>query len=136
MSKSLTERLQEKLVSQSAEIEIMTSAELKRLAMNLKRDCETVLNSTRADIQETTETLSVRLARLRRFGHWWGMALIATWLMIGIFYAWQLMRPVQPQGSTFTSKGQQYWIPPAGAEARTCIRGNYRFLCVRLPEKE
>lgn len=134
MTESLTARLQKRLASQSAEIEAMTSAELKKLATSLQRECSAALNSTRADIQDTTETLDASLTRLRRFGRWWWVALIVTWLAIGGLSVWHSMRPGQPPVQTFTSEGRTYLVPPAGAEATTCTRGEQRFLCVRLPE--
>jgi len=134
MTESLTARLQKRLASQSAEIESMTSAELQRLAASLKRECEAVLRSTQSDIHDTTEKLDASLTRLRRFGNWWWVALIVTWLTIGGFYAWHSLRPGLPEMRSFTSEGWTYLVPPPGARATTCTDGEYQYLCVRLPE--
>ena len=135
MTESLTARLQKRLASQSAEIEIMTSAELKRLAASLKHESEAVLRSTQSDIHATTEKLNGSLRRLRMFGTWWWVALIVTWLTIGGFYAWHSLRPSLPEMRSFTSEGWTYLVPPAGAEATTCTNGQSQFLCLRLPKR-
>lgn len=134
MTESLTARLQKRLATQSAEIESMTSTELKRLATSLKHESEAVLRSTQSDIHETTEKLNGSLRRLRRFGNWWWVALIVTWLTIGGFYAWHSLRPRPPEMQSFTSEGWTYLVPPAGAVATTCTSEEYRFLCVKLPK--
>ena len=45
MTESLTERLQQRLSSQTAEIEALTSAELTRLASSLKQQSEAALRT-------------------------------------------------------------------------------------------
>jgi len=134
MTESLTERLQKRLANQSAEIETMSVSELRRLAESLRRESDAVLSSTQSDIHETTEALDASLRRLRRFGRWWWVALIVTWLAAGSFYAWHSLRPSPPEMTSFTSGGRTYLVPPAGAEATDCTKGDYRFLCILLPE--
>lgn len=134
MTESLTERLQKRLASQSAEIESLTASELRRLATSLRTESDAVLRSTQGDILDTTEKLDASLTRLRRFGRWWWVALIVTWLVTGGLLVWLSMRPGPPPVQTFTSQGRTYLVPPAGAEAQTCTKGDYRFLCVLLPE--
>jgi hypothetical protein len=135
MTESLSARLQKRLESQSAEIEAMTVSELRRLASSLKRECDVVLSSTQSDIRETAAALDGSLTRLRSFGRWWWVALIVTWLAIGGLSVWHSLRGSPAQMDQFTSaEGVTYLIPPAGAEAASCTRGEYRFLCIRLPE--
>ena len=134
MTQSLTERLQERQAAQMAEIEALTSAELKRLGESLRRASEAELRSTQDAIREMQASWSSQLESVNVIARWWWVALIVTWLAIGGLSVWHSMRPGQPPVQTFTSEGRTYLVPPAGAEATTCTRGEQRFLCVRLPE--
>ena len=135
MTESLTARLQQRLSSQTAEIEALTSAELTRLASSLRQQSEAALRTMHNDIQGTSLMMADELEIVRWTARWWWVALIVTWLAIGGLSVWHSMRPGQPPVQTFTSEGRTYLVPPAGAEATTCTRGEQRFLCVRLPEE-
>lgn len=134
MTESLTARLQQRLSSQTSEIEALTSAELTRLASSLRQQSEAALRTMHNDIQGTSLMMADELEIVRLTARWWWVALIVTWLAIGGLSVWHSMRPGQPPVQTFTSEGRTYLVPPAGAEATTCTRGEQRFLCVRLPE--
>ena len=102
MSKSLTERLQEKLQAQTSEIEALTRSELEQLALSMKAVCKDELNGIKSDIHEMrtslkeglqeiesqTETtrLSVtqKLAGMRRMPLWTALSFL---VMIGLSLA-------------------------------------------------
>ena len=58
MTVSLTERLQQRLSDQTAEIEALTSAELKQLATRLRQQCAAELRTMQSDIQGTSLTMA------------------------------------------------------------------------------
>ena len=133
MTASLTERLQQRLSSQTAEIEALTSAELKQLATRLRQQCEAELRTMQSDIQGTSLTMARELRIVRWTGRWWWGALIATWLAIGGLWAWHSMER-DPQMPIFRSGGRSYLVPPEGVEPTICQKGERQFLCLKLPE--
>ena len=66
MTESLTARLQQRLSSQTAEIEALTSAELTRLASNLRQQSEAALRTMQNDIQGTSLMMADELEIIRR----------------------------------------------------------------------
>ena len=72
----MTERLQQRLSSQTAEIEALTSAELKQLATRLRQQCEAELRTMQSDIQGTSLNMERELRIVRWTGRWWWGALI------------------------------------------------------------
>ncbi|MGY4752986.1 hypothetical protein ACVNHC_24250 [Pannonibacter sp. Q-1] len=109
MKQSLDEKMREareRLERQSAEIEAMTSAELKRLAKSLTSECERELKKIRSDIQEHGQ-MTASLAELLRWPRWTAaicvtivgisLALLwaGTWWMSG--NVWELRSQVEAE---------------------------------------
>lgn len=139
MTESLTERLQQRLSSQTAEIEALTSAELTRLANSLKQQSEAALRTMRSDIQDTSMMMADELEIMRWTARWWWVALIVTWLVIGGFSVWRWMQPATgiAQFEIFTENGQTFLLLPDGTEPMTCSRvgGTEPLRCVALPTR-
>ena len=70
MTASLTERLQQRLSDQTAEIEALTSAELTRLASSLRQQSEAALRTMRSDIQDTSTMMADELEIMRWTARW------------------------------------------------------------------
>ncbi len=141
MTQKLTERLQERLNQQTAEIEALTVNELKQLASKLQHESNRVLNTTQAHILATSEDLEQSLHRLRRFGKWSWVGLIVAYLMIGGLSVWHSMAP-KTAGielyQTFTHEGRTYLLLPDGTQALTCTdrTSGTPITCMLLPEGE
>ena len=158
MTQSLTERLQERLATQSAEIERLTTSELKQLGERLRHESETALSSMSASLHAALETamqpLSGDLSRLRRWGRWWWAALALTWLTMASLTALLLWLWMSPSGwratwsgtasgtegiamyQTFRFEGRSYLLVPEGTMAVTCRRGEEQRPCLVLPMGE
>lgn len=146
MTQSLTERLQERLATQSAQIEALTASELKQLGERLRKESEVALASMRSAIHESIETtrrpLLRDLERLRGTGRWWWGTLLLSWATIAMlmaFLAWRWISP-EPTGlamyQTFTYAGRTYVMLPEGTEAMTCRQGARLVPCMALPGLE
>ena len=133
MTESLTARLQQRLSSQTSEIEALTSAELTQLATRLKQQCAAELRTMQSDIQGTSLSMARELRIVRWTGRWWWGALIMTGLAIGGLWAWHSMDR-DPQMPIFRSGGQSYLVLPEGIEPTICRQGERQFLCLKLPE--
>ena len=144
MTQSLTERLAERLATQSAEFERLTTSELRQLGERLKAESETALSSMSASLHAALETamqpLSGDLSRLRRWGRWWWAALALTWLTMAALTALLLWLWTSPNGSegiglyqTFRFEGRSYLLVPEGTMAVTCRRGEEERPCLVLP---
>jgi hypothetical protein len=141
MTRSLTERLQERQAAQLAEIEALTSAELKRLGESLRRASEAELRSTQSVIREMNARWNSQLESVNAIARWWWVALIVTWLVAGGLWAWHsLVTPPATAGidlyQTFTYEGRTYLMLPEGTEALVCRQGEMRMPCVVLPGRE
>ena len=132
MSESLTARLQQRLSSQTAEIETLTSAELKRLANSLRQQSEAALRTMQNDIQGTSLMMGKELMIVRWTARWWWVALIVTWLVIAGLSVWHWMSPASDPFPIFRSGGQSYLMLPNGTEPMIC-QGEQPFLCLKLP---
>ena len=138
MTQSLTERLQERQAAQTAEIEALTSAELKKLAENLMRVSEAELISTHDAIREMNARWTSQLETVNAIARWWWMALIVTWLMVGVLSAWHSWTSGPSTAGielyqTFTHEGRSYLMLPEGVEPMICRQGERRMPCVALP---
>jgi hypothetical protein len=138
MTQSLTERLQARHAAQSAEIEALTSAELKKLGESLRRVSEAELRSTQDVIREMQASWTSQLESVNAIARWWWVALIVTWLMVGGFWAWHSWtRAPSTAGielyQTFTQEGRTYLMLPEGVEPMVCRRGEKTMPCVALP---
>lgn len=132
MTESLTARLQQRLSSQTAEIETLTSAELKRLANSLRQQSEAALRTMQNDIQGTSLMMGKELMIVRWTARWWWVALIVTWLAIAGLSVWHWMSPASDPFPIFRSGGQSYLMLPNGTEPMIC-QGEQPFLCLKLP---
>lgn len=141
MTQSLTERLQERQAAQTAEIEALTSAELKRLGESLRRVSEAELRSTQDVIREMQASWSSQLESVNAIARWWWVGLIVTWLMVGVLSAWHFWtsRPSTAGIAlyqTFTHEGRSYLMLPEGTEAMICRQGERRMPCMALPVED
>ena len=146
MTQSLTERLAERLATQSAEIEALTTSELQRLGASLRTESEAALRSMSGSIHESIETTTRPLRRdlekLRGIGRWWWGTMVLSWATIAmllIFLAWRWINP-EPTGlamyQTFTYAGRTYVMLPEGTEAMICRQGTRAVPCMALPGLE
>lgn len=138
MTQSLTERLQERQAAQMAEIEALTSAELKRLGESLRRVSEAELRSTQSVIREMQESWSSQLESVNVIARWWWVALIVTWAMAGGLWAWHSWTSGPSTAGialyqTFTHEGRTYLMLPEGTEPLICRQGELRMPCMALP---
>jgi len=142
MTQSLTERLQEKLAHQMAEIEALTSAALKELAANLKRDASAELRNMHRDIRETVDNLETDLIRVRRISRWWWVGLLVTWIVVGGYSTWRSLQIPTPKTAgialyqSFEHEGRTYLLLPEETEALTCRSGARQMPCMLLPVGE
>lgn len=141
MTQSLTERLQERQAAQMAEIEALTSAELKKLGESLKRVSQAELRSTQSVIREMQESWSSQLESVNVIARWWWLALIVTWAMAGGLWAWHSWTTAPSTAGialyqTFTHEGRTYLMLPEGTEAMVCRQGERRMPCVVLPRED
>ena len=138
MSKSLAERLQEKLKDQTAEIAALTDSELKKLSTHVQSSVADELNDIRIVIDRHTTGILNDLPPLKWivFGTWG--ALIVSLMLTG-FLLWRSTQPPPPPIApepfeTFQSEGQNYLMVPDGAEAARCMnRNGQEQVCLRLP---
>lgn len=137
MTLSLKERLAERLESQSAEIEAMTAAELKKLAVAAQRHATNELERMRSDIHDLSEELSATLRQLS----WLKNIVAATWgglivsLMVAGLLVWQ-SKQAQPPFMVFpmaVSNDTGYAILPEGSQPITCTLNGKRVPCVEIP---
>ena len=139
--RSLTERLQERQAAQTAEIEALTSAELKRLGESLRRVSEAELRSTQDAIREMQASWSSQLESVNVIARWWWVGLIVTWLMVGVLSAWYSWTKAPSTAGiglyqTFTHEGRSYLMLPEGTEAMICRQGESRMPCMALPVED
>jgi hypothetical protein len=143
MTLSLKERLAERLESQSAEIETMTAAELKRLAVAVQRHATSELERTKSDIRDQNEKIS---ATLRQFS-WIKSAVIGTWACLIVSLAltgFLVWRSTVPQMQTATlpmftdAEGRSYVVLPLGSQTSPCHSRTSQtgYTCVELPRPE
>lgn len=138
MSKSLAERLQEKLESQTSEIASLTDNELKKLSAHVQSSVTAELNDIRTTIQQHTSGIVDDLPPLKWIvlGTW--AALIVS-LILTSFLLWRSTQPPPPPivpepFETFQSEGQNYLLIPNEAQPAECQDSSgAKRLCLRLP---
>ena len=139
MTRSLTERLQDRLASERLEIENLTGKELHRLGESLRHASSVEAHSTLTAIEDTHRRIRFEIETIQKFTRWWWVALIVTWMVIGGFYAWHWMRP-RSAGielyQTFEFRDRKYLLLPDGTQATTCRQSETAetFQCVLLPD--
>ena len=138
MSKSLAERLQEKLEDQTAEIAALTDSELKKLSAHVQSSVADELNDIRIVIDRHTNGILNDLPPLKWIvlGTW--VALIVSLSLTG-FLLWRSTQPPPPPVApepfeTVQREGQNYLLIPNKAQPVKCqdSSGTER-LCLRLP---
>lgn len=138
MSKSLAERLQEKLEGQTAEIAALTDSELKKLSAHVQSSLDEELSDIRIVIDRHLGVIANDLPVLKwtLFGTW--AALIVSLMLTG-FLLWRSTQPPPPPivpepFETFQSEGQNYLLIPDKAEPSRCTnRKGQEQICLRLP---
>ena len=138
MTRSLAERLHERLESQTAEIAALTESELQKLSQRVSASVSTELTEIEIAIARATHGIRSALPQLKWIlGLTWG-ALIVSLMLTG-FLLWRSTQvpppPVTPEPfETFQSEGQTYLLIPDAAKAMKCqdSSGTER-LCLRLP---
>lgn len=144
MTESLTERLRQRVTSQTAETEKIINAELGKLTNGIRRQLNADLASIQNDITATSLRISGDLSALRWASRYWWIALILTWLIVGGLLTWHSMSgsggsPGQMSLSdyqTFTHEGRKFLIVPVGSEPASCIQSGQTVGCVLLPKGE
>ena len=138
MSKSLAERLQEKLEGQTAEIAALTDSELKKLSAHVQSSVTGELNKIRIAIDRTTTGILDDLPPLKWILATTWAALIVSLMLTG-FLLWRSTQPPPPPIApkpfeTFQSEGENYLLIPNEAKPVKCqdSSGAER-LCLRLP---
>ena len=138
MSKSLAERLQERLEGQTAEIAALTDSELKKLSAHVQSSLDEELSDIRIVIDRHLGGIANDLPVLKwtLFGTW--AALIVSLMLTG-FLLWRSTQPPPPPIApkpfeTFQSEGENYLLIPNEAKPVKCqdSSGAER-LCLRLP---
>ena len=138
MSKSLAERLQEKLEGQTVEIAALTDSELKKLSAHVQSSVTGELNKIRIAIDRTTNGILDDLPPLKWILATTWAALIVSLMLTG-FLLWRSTQPPPPPIAlepfeTFQSEGKNYLLVPDGAEAVRCTnRNGQEQVCLRLP---
>ena len=143
MTQSLKERLAERLESQTAEIEAMTAAELKKLANAAQKHAATELARIESDIRAQNQKIG---ATLRQFS-WMKGVVVGTWaclivsLMLTGFLVWRSTVPPMRTATlpTFTdAEGRSYVVLPFGSETSPCHSrtSGATLTCVELPRRE
>ena len=142
MTESLTERLRQRVASQTAENEKILKAELGTLTTGIKKQLTDELASIQRDIFTTSRSIDSDLRSLRWASRYWWIALLVTWIVGGGLLTWHSMREDGTRAmtladyQTFQQDGRTYLIVPNGSEVVTCLSNENTVGCVRLPRGE
>ena len=140
MTRSLAERLHERLESQTAEIAALTESELQKLSQRVSASVTSELKDIEIAIVQSTHRITNELPSLKWIlGLTWG-ALIVSLLLIG-FLLWQSSQlPWSSAGlplETFQSGGQTLMILPDAAKPVQCTTPLGRTaICLQLTSGE
>ena len=140
MTRSLAERLHERLESQTAEIAALTESELTRLSQRVSASVTSELKDIEIAIVQSTHRITNELPSLKWIlGLTWG-ALIVSLLLIG-FLLWQSSQPPWSSAGlpleVFQSGGQTLMILPDEAKPVQCTTPSGRMaICLRLTSGE
>ena len=123
MTRSLAERLHERLESQTAEIAALTESELTRLSRRVTESVTSELNDIEIAIVQSTHGITNALPSLKWIlGLTWG-ALIVSLMLTG-FLLWRSNQPLRVVEDmpleTFQSEGQSYLVVPENATPLQC----------------
>ena len=136
MTRSLAERLHERLESQTAEIAALTESELTRLSRRVTESVSTELTEIEIAIVQSTHGITNALPSLKWIlGLTWG-ALIVSLMLTG-FLLWRSSQPLRVVGDmpleTFQSEGQSYLVVPENAKPLQCTTPSGRTaICLHM----
>ena len=136
MTRSLAERLHERLESQTAEIAALTESELTRLSRRVTESVTSELNDIEIAIVQSTHGITNALPSLKWIlGLTWG-ALIVSLSLTG-FLLWRSSQPLRIVADmpleTFQSEGQNYLVVPENAKPLHCTTPSGRkAICLHM----
>ena len=136
MTRSLAERLHERLESQTAEIAALTESELSRLSQRVSASVSTELTEIEIAIVQSTHGIRNALPQLKWIlGLTWG-ALIVSLMLTG-FLLWRSSQPLRVVEDmpleTFQSEGQSYLVVPENATPLQCTTPSGRkAICLHM----
>ena len=136
MTRSLAERLHERLESQTAEIAALTESELTRLSQRVSASVSTELTEIEIAIARATHGIRTALPQLKWIlGLTWG-ALIVSLMLTG-FLLWRSSQPLRVVEDmpleTFQSEGQSYLVVPENATPLQCTTPSGRkAICLHM----
>ena len=136
MTRSLAERLHERLESQTAEIAALTESELTRLSRRVTESVTSELNDIEIAIVQSTHGITNALPSLKWIlGLTWG-ALIVSLILTG-FLLWRSSQPLRIVEDmpleTFQSEGQSYLVVPENAKPVHCTTPSGRdAICLHM----
>ena len=140
MTRSLAERLHERLESQTAEIAALTESELQKLSQRVSASVSTELTEIEIAIVQSTHGIRNALPQLKWIlGLTWG-ALIVSLMLTG-FLLWRSSQPLRVVEDmpleTFQSGGQTLMILPDEAKPVQCTTPLGRdAICLQLTSGE
>ena len=137
MTQSLTERLQERLESQTAEIAALTESELRKLSQRVSMSVISELKEIEIAIARSTYRITNELPSL-----YWIVGLTWAALIVSLGLTGFLLRRSSQASSItdmpleiFQSEGQTLMIIPDDANPVSCKDTNgVDRICLRLPE--
>ena len=136
MTRSLAERLHERLESQTAEIAALTESELSRLSRRVTESVSNELTGIEIAIVQSTHGIRNALPQLKWIlGLTWG-ALIVSLMLTG-FLLWRSSQPLRVVEDmpleTFQSEGQSYLVVPENATPLQCTTPSGRkAICLHM----
>ena len=136
MTRSLAERLHERLESQTAEIAALTESELTRLSQRVSASVTSELSDIESAIARSTRRITNELPSLKWIlGLTWG-ALIVSLMLTG-FLLWRSSQPLRVVEDmpleTFQSEGQSYLVVPENATPLQCTTPSGRkAICLHM----
>ena len=140
MTRSLAERLHERLESQTAEIAALTESELTRLSQRVSASVTTELTEIEIAIVQSTHGIRNALPQLKWIlGLTWG-ALIVSLSLTG-FLLWRSTQPLRIVADmpleTFQSEGQTLMILPDEARPVQCTTPSGQMaICLHMTSGE
>ena len=136
MTRSLAERLHERLESQTAEIAALTESELTRLSTRVSASVTSELNDIEIAIVQATHGIRNALPQLKWIlGLTWGALIVS--LMLTCFLLWRSSQPLRIVADmpleTFQSEGQSYLVVPENATPLQCTTPSGRkAICLHM----
>ena len=136
MTRSLAERLHERLENQTAEIAALTESELQKLSQRVSASVSTELTEIEIAIARATHGIRSALPQLKWIlGLTWG-ALIVSLMLTG-FLLWRSSQPLRVVEDmpleTFQSEGQSYLVVPENATPLQCTTPSGRkAICLHM----